>query len=303
MTVSDHPELATLQHYLNNTAADEFNGVRLHLAQCAECRSLVDGLTGVQQISRSFSGQSKPDTLTEQQHQKIADYIDGRLNGAEPQQQKEFIQNNATAMKAALNKAALKPIHESTSASGSISGASHPQSVSWKKLKALLGFQTPFWLTVPVTAALVALVSINLVNQPAMEQSPYTIASYQDNAVIQYRPKDQLPGIGFFAKSAQLSEAYDRLKVSVSEDRHFIMQWPPVPGALKYNLRLQMFDQGNKIVVGEVTTENNSAIITANNDNIYHRYEWILSGETSDNRVFFANGGFVINNQEKGIVK
>lgn len=309
--MNDHPELATLKSYLNNSAAAEFGGLRLHLAQCPECRAQLEGLMMVQQISQlSSSDISEMDALTEQQHQQITDYIDGRLSNAEHQQQQAFIHSNPSAMKAALHyashksamdKAALKS--EAAPAENPVMGNNRLQPNVLQKLKELLSFQAPLWLTLPATAALVALISFNLFDQPAPEQSLYTIASYQDNAVIQFRSKDHLPGIGFFAKSAQLSEAYDRLKISVSEDKHFVMQWPPVPGAIKYTLRLQMFDYGNKIIIGEVTTEKNSAVISAQHENIYHRYEWVLSGETSDNRVFLANGGFVINHSEKGVMK
>ncbi len=311
MTLNDHPELATLKNYLNNSAAAEFSSLRLHLAQCSECRAQLEGLMGVQQVSRlSSSDTSKMDVLTEQQHQQIADYIDGRLSDAEHQQQDAFIHSNPSAMKAALHYASHKSAmdktllkDESPPVSDPVTGNHQLQAHVLQKLKQLLRFQAPVWLTVPATAALVALLSVNLFDQPLYEQAPYTIASYQDNAVIQFRSKDHLPGIGFFAKSAQQSEAYDRLKVSVSRDKRFTMEWPPVPGALNYSLRLQMFDHGNKIVVGEVTTETNSAVISTQHDNIYHRYEWVLSGETRDNRVFLASGGFVINHSDEGVMK
>ena len=106
MTVSEHPELEQLKNYLNNSASAEFSGLRLHLAQCSQCRALIDGLTGLEQVSQQvLSMQTERDTLSEQQHQKIADYIDGRLSGDEHLQIKEFLQLNPLAMKAALHYA------------------------------------------------------------------------------------------------------------------------------------------------------------------------------------------------------
>ena len=302
MTVSNHPELATLKDYLANSAADEFAALRLHLAQCGECRELVSGLSGVIIMSQHLPA-AADGALSDQQHQQIADYIDGHLTAAEGQQQQEFIQTSAAAMKAALHYASHKAAMDRGLAT---SAANAPQSNSkrasqpqwfdvWGQLKKLVTLQAPVWFTVPATAALVALLSINLFNQPASDNANYTIAGYQDNPVMQFRAKESQPGIGFFARPSQSSEPYKAIKVSLSGDKRFTIQWPPVTGATIYTLRLQMFNQGSKQVVGEVTTKTNSAVITADLENIAHRYEWVLSGETSDNRAFISSGGFVIN--------
>jgi hypothetical protein len=311
MAVSEHPELTVLKDYLDNSAADEFAGLRLHLAQCGECRELVSGLSGVINMSQHLPS-SANGALTEQQQQQIADYIDGHLTEAEGRQQQEFIQSSAAAMKAALHYASHKSAMDKSLPKSVAKNAplmnlkrdGHTQWFDlWNKLKELVTIQVPVWLTVPATAALVALLSINLFNQPASENANYTIASYQDNPVMQFRARESLPGIGFFARPSQSAEPYKAIKVSLSGDKRFTIQWPPVTGATIYTLRLQMFSQGNKLVVGEVTTKNNSAVITANLDNIYHRYEWVLSGETSDNRAFISSGGFVINHAQQGVMK
>lgn len=310
MNVSDHPELEQIKDYLNNCSSEQYSGLRLHLAQCSQCRSLTEALMALQQNSQqAMSEDAEQDVLTEHEHQQIADYIDGRLSDAEHQQQKDFIHSTPLALKAALHyashksamdKAELVSSADTSLASSPYTGISGLGYAVLQKIKAFTAFEAPVWLTVPVTAALVALLSINLLELPAPQQASYKIASYQDNAVIQYGPKNHLPGIGFFAKSAQLSEAYDNLKVSVSEDARFTLRWPAVARAVKYTMRLQMFHQGNKMVLGEVTTKQPFAVISTRLEDIYHRYEWVLSGETSDNRVFLANGGFVIENLDKG---
>jgi len=313
MIVSEHPELEQLKSYLHNIDATEFSSLRLHLAQCSQCRALVEGIMGLQLMSQQpISLQKEEDLLTDHEHQLIADYVDGRLSGAEHQQQKEFIHSNSSALKAslhyashksAMDKASLESGSDSSLVTGMATNSNHLWSRLQKKMKALVTFDAPVWLTVPVTAALVAILSVNLFDYSAPVPAGYTIASYQDHAIIQFRPKDHLPGIGFFANSAQFSEVYDTLKVTVSDDGRFTIQWPPVARAIKYNLRLQMFDQGNKVVLGQVTTEKTSAVIAAQQHGIYHRYEWVLSGETSDNRVFLATGGFVIDKPAKGVLR
>lgn len=307
--VSNHPELATLKDYLANSAAENYAGLRLHLAQCPACRELVSGLSGVQLMT---SMQNASVTLTEQQHQGIADYIDGLLDAAEAGQQQAVIHSDAAAMKAALHYASHKAamdqaLSRSDADSAAIMKSTNASSQSWSgifsALKDMLSFQAPVWLTVPVTAALVAVLTIKLLDVTPTQPVGYTIASYQDNPVIQFRARENIPGIGFFARPAQSVEPYQAVKVSVSAGNRFTIQWPPVTGAMIYTLRLQMFNQGSKLVLGEVTTQNNSAVMTVNIDNIYHRYEWVLSGETRDNRAFMSSGGFVINNAAEGDLK
>lgn len=301
MNVNEHPELELLKSYLRNSAAMQFSDLRLHLAECSECRHQLDGLMGLQQVVEQLS----TDVLSDQQHQHIADYINGGMSEAECQQQKLFLHSSPAAMKAALHYVSHKSAMDK-SISEPVSKANHVSDGLWKitlaKLKALTCMQTPIWFTVPTATAIVALLAVNVFNQPEYDQSTVSIANYQDNAIIQFRSKDHLPGIGFFAKSDQLTEAYNGVKVSVSESGQFNIQWPPVPGAIKYNLRLQVFDKGIKTVLGEVTTKTNSALIPVKLDNLNHRYEWVLSGETGDNRVFFVNGGFVISIEQKGIL-
>lgn len=313
MNVIDHPEPEQLNNYLSNSASAEFSDLRLHLAQCSHCRAVTEALTGLQNISQqALSEPAEEDELTDHDHQKIADYIEGQLSETEHQQQKEFIQSKPAALKAALHYAshrsamdkAISPAERDSAAASSFhAGSRHLWSGLGIKLKQLVTFQAPVWLSVPVTAALVAVLTVKLLDISIPEQAGYKMASYQDNAIIQFRPKDHLPGIGFFAKSAQISEVYDNLKVSVSEDARFTLQWPAVSGAIKYTLRLQMFHQGNKKLLGEVTTEKTSGVISTDLDDIYHRYEWVLSGETGDNRVFLANGGFVIERLEQGVLR
>jgi len=295
--VNDHPNLDLLKNYLNNSKAAEFNSLRLHLAQCSQCRTLVDGLTGLKSICQ----QPKNDTLNEQQHQQISDYIHHRLDTVEAQQIKELINSDTSAMKAALHYASHKSSVERTMDLNKASSTSSMQAaLIFNKLKSLLSFKSPIWISVPVTIAFIALLSFNLFNLSPPEQPPYTIANYQDNPIIQFRSKESLPGIGFFKQSDQLSKNYNGLQVSVSDDNHLTLRWPPVSNATKYTLHLHIFEKGNKIVLADITTKNSFANISLNLQTIFHRYEWELSGETHDDRVFIANGGFVINDSNKG---
>lgn len=298
MNVKDHPELEVLNKYLINSTSAEFSDLRLHLAQCSECRAQVDGLNALAHISHLPT-----DTLTETQHQKIHDYINDELPVGERKEIEQFIHSNTSAMKAALHITSHNSLQDRIS-SATVTGFQESTTNRFLStfsayLKSLLSYQTPLWISAPVTAALVALLSLNLFEQNATQQ-PYTIASYQDNAIIQFRSKDNLPGIGFFAKSELSSTDYDGLQVNVSDNRHFELHWPAISNAVKYKLRLHRFNQGKKSLVSELTTDRTSVVIETESEKIFSRYEWSLTGNTSDNRSFMAKGGFVINPSIQG---
>lgn len=326
MNVKDHPELEELQKYLINSAAAEYSELRLHLAQCSECRSQVDGLNALKHISQlpaETLNDTLTATLTEAQHQQIQDYINDDLSlnenrdedhkKHERKQTEQLIQSNPAAMKAALhltsNKALQERMNLSTVPSNQESSNQESSSLESSKdslfstltayIKSLFSYQTPLWIGAPLTAALVALLSITLFEQNTT-QPPYTIASYQDNPIIQFRSKDNLPGIGFFAKSEISSATYDGLQVKVSDESHFELRWPAISNAVKYKLRLHRFNQGSKTLVNEITTDKTSVIIETESAEIFSRYEWALTGETSDERTFMAKGGFVINPSIQG---
>jgi len=302
--VSQHPELDEIKNYLNNTAAVEFSGLRLHLAQCAECRNLADSVQSLQSISQLQIN----DSLSEHQHQQITDYVDGALDESAAQKIKTLLEQSPAAMKAALHyashksasqKVLIEPTDAAEGKSANLNKFKYAANV-FNQIKTLLSFQTPVWLSVPVAAALLAVLSVNLYNDTDAEKINFTLASYQDNPVIQFSSKDAIPGIGFFSRTDQLTKTYDGLQVSVSDDGRFTLRWPPVADAATYTLRLEMFENGNKVELANITTQETFAVITLELASIFHRYEWKLSGETNDQRDFIAKGGFVINETTKG---
>jgi hypothetical protein len=299
MNVSKHPQLDILKNYLNNTAADEFSDLRLHLAQCADCRNLVDSLSSL----KSFTAQQSADELSELQHQQIIDYVDGNLHGAQADILKSLLNSDPAAMKAALHYASHKSAMQrsiETAESGSIIHRDKSIAFIYNKLKSLLAFQAPVWVSVPATAAVVALLSVNLFNAAQYDKTDYNLVSYQDNPVILFRTKKSLPGIGFFNQSGSSSSHYNGLQVSVSDSNHFTFRWPAIEEAAIYKLRLQMYEHGNKVVIANITTDKTFATISPDLASINHRYEWVLSGETTDSRTFMAKGGFVISDETKG---
>ena len=70
--------------------------------------------------------------------------------------------------------------------------------------------------------------------------------------------------------------------------------WPAIAGATAYSMRLQAFNAGEKTSIGKQSTTRNHAVFDLDPAAGARRYEWILTGETEDEKTFYTNGGFVI---------
>ena len=77
-------------------------------------------------------------------------------------------------------------------------------------------------------------------------------------------------------------------------DDRLRLSWPEIPEANDYNLKLQVFRDGETRVLTRQTLNSTLVEVQLDEPLTQHRYEWILSGNTRDNRSFQANGGFVI---------
>lgn len=298
--MNDHPQIELLKNYLNNSEADKFSALRLHLAECSECRQLLNGLMALQAIS----SHSMKDDLSDQEYQNIANFIDSNASTTDSQQTRDFIENNPQALKAALHYASQQSAMQTqnirqTPSTGSTFKVGPGLSSLLDKAHTLLSFQTPLWISASFASAFIALFSFSLINSPSSNDH-YNIVSYQDNAIVQFRPVDQVPGIGFFARDEVVSRNFNGLDVSISGEGVFTLSWPAITDAIRYDLHLVMFDKGERISLANISTESNSVILQTELDTINHRYEWELTGETTDHQLFQASGGFVINDMVKG---
>lgn len=306
-TDDDRPDAGTM----NSRQYDE---VLDHLAGCEECR---DQVTVINTLSSHWPDIQYQSMLTDEQQQMICEYIDGVLAAEDSTKIKALIESNDDAMKAALH---YQSHVESMAMHLSAEDISTPEVTIQRKIEPFnvsflaktlslidqfFNIKSPLVYTMTATAALFVAVTL-LVNIPDIKQQQSMIVSYQDNPTIQFTEKNKLPGIGFFTNSANRSKPFASINIELISENTIKITWPEVDGVELYNMRIQVFNQGKKIVLKETSTQNNHAIFKLkpekkqadNNDsqagnNHKKRYEWILYGSTTDERMFYASGGFI----------
>lgn len=308
-----HPNIESITAYLASPHAEEFKQLSLHLAACGECRSQVGALStlrdnfadmNVELYGQATEGGTELAEVLEQQ--LIEHYVDDQLQGEEKQRIAALLQKDPQALKAALHYAShsssmqrelpeFNKVTITDQTKADQTGLRQGQNRSGKpaltsRLKDWFYMQTRVWITVPITAAAAATLAILLI--PA--SGVLTIASYQDNPVIQFEQKNQLPGIGFFSAARKTVEPFGKVKIELLGKGAIALSWVAVEGAESYTVRLQMFANGQKISVGENTTTATRIEFEGMKFEFDHRYEWVLSGKTADAKTFHTSGGFVI---------
>lgn len=310
----------------------QYHKVLDHLALCEECRDQVSIITSLQD---NLSQVSHDSSLTDEQQQLICDYLDGHLASDEAEQAKTLIANQSDAMRSALHYQShvesMQPhltkqfkIQDTTN-----NGFSDPQlklktnTVSGNnpkpgylnevilQLKDLFNVRSPLIYTMTATAAILLAV-FSLLQSPDINLQRTIIASYQDNATIQFTDRNKLPGIGFFSQSGGTTKPFDDIKVELIAKNKVKISWPAIDDVELYNMRLQAFQEGKKITLKEASTITNHATFQLKNSHLENkqyistkesapeqRYEWVLYGNTIGNQMFYASGGFVINHLEK----
>lgn len=310
----------------------QYHKVLDHLALCEECRDQVSIITSLQDNLSQIPHDS---SLTDEQQQLICDYLDGQLDSDEAEQAKTLIENQSDAMRSALHYqshvASMQPhltkqykSHDTTNNS-----ISDPQlklktstvsrynpktgylSEAILHLNELFNIRSPLIYTMTATAAILLAV-FSLLQSPDINLQRTKIASYQDNATIRFTDKNKLPGIGFFSQSGGITKPFDDIKVELIAENKVKISWPVIDDVELYKMRLQTFQQGKKITLKEASTIANHATFQLKNNHLENkqltstnestpdqRYEWVLYGNTSDNQMFYAAGGFVVNYLEK----
>ncbi len=278
-----------------------------HLAYCEECRNQVSMISTLQERWPDIYQQSG---LSEDQHQLICDYIDGSLPPEEELEVKLLIDAQPEAMKAALYyQSHSDQMQHALAANDSIREHAQTETVNSDSnatslknyLSQIFSLRSPMIYTMALTAGIFAAI-LALLQQPVMQQDRIMIASYQDDPTIQFTEQNELPGIGFFSQSGSTSKPFEDIVIELITENSIRISWPEVDGATLYNLRIQVFNQGRKTVLKENSTKANHTIFELEPDNAStvgknghnKRYEWVLYGNTHDDRMFYASGGFVI---------
>jgi len=290
-----------------------YNDILDHLADCEECRDQVTIITTLQNEWSQLSHQS---SLTDDQQQMICDYIDGLLSKDDVEKTRVLIKDQPDAMKAALHyqshvvsmEARLPREGKASRKEGAYQpdhSRQHSQNTFFTDLlcsvSQFFSIRSPMVYTMTATAALFIAVFL-LTQSPEIPRNRTVIASYQDNPTIQFTAKNKLPGVGFFAQSGNSSKPFEDIRIELISENTIKISWPEVDGAKLYKMRIQVFNQGKKTVLKESSTQTNHTTFLLESEhqkvNQNKRYEWVLYGNTEDDRMFYASGGFVISEVE-----
>ena len=287
MESNEHPADQAIQDYLLAPAAETFAELRLHLAGCRHCRRRAELMATLREQGHWLeSGVTEADP-------RIEDLVAGRLSPSQASQLQQEIKQDPAALRAALHYAShAQAMHEITaeqprddSFGGSLLGL----------LKHWLSFEAPLWQTVPALAVVMAVTLLLLQPfYPAEQDSQASIVAFRDEPVLRFASQETQPGIGFFSQQSAADEAFDGMKIELLADNRLRLAWPAIAGANDYNLKLQVFRDGESRVLARLEQSATEVELQFDEALTQHRYEWVLSGSTRDNRSFQTSGGFVI---------
>jgi anti-sigma factor RsiW len=309
MNQAEHPTIEMLSGYVRSPESPEFEQLRLHLASCAECRTRVGSISNmvneITSVIPQYRGQSA-ETL-ELSGLEVENYVDGLLDDPDAQRVRTLLQENGPAMKAALHYATHSEAMRQHVSSLSERLPDTRQKTTQSFLKAqspgffnllerVINWRPAVWVSVPVTAMVVMLVTVLLF--PVAEhgrQADITIAVYQDNPVIVFRSHDQsAPGIGFFGTAQQDYQPFGAMSVMIENENRIKFNWPAVEGANSYELTLFVVDKAERNKVAGAKTSEPQIVLADLSLQPNRRYEWQLTGTTQDKKFFQTRGGFVV---------
>lgn len=290
MNSIEHPESEQLAAYLANPDLAEQQATGLHLASCTQCRSDLQALASLRQHAPWIASGSNgsPDL--------ISDLIHNRLSDEAAVELRSNIKNDPKRLREALHYARHHVAMQKDVEAPQISvNEGSFWDTSKRLLARLLQVETPVWKLAPVAAVLIAGVMLfnGVQNQENTMQVAHIIR-FQDQPTIQFVSHEIQPGIGFFANSKQTNKPFGGLSLHMGTDREVVFSWPAIDAATHYRLKLQVFRDGETVVLGRVTSTVPAATILLPEPLTQHRYEWILTGDTDDGHSFQTTGGFVV---------
>ncbi len=290
MNFDQHPDDELLQAYQQEPAADRFIEVSLHLASCADCRQQLARVQNLRSIYRYIESE----TLSDEQQQRVEEFTQQSLSEEDYAAARDEIRNNPGMLKSALYSLSMPQDvlpHSIPANAPDNENSFMSQLIEW------FNWPTPAWAGFAAGAVITLTVSVLLLGNSMLQHgatSSINIASYQDSKSMRFIPQQTVPGIGFFSAANNYAKPYDNLLISVDDDHQLQMQWQPVDNATQYQISVYRFSDGDKQLVEKVTTRNTYASIQLQLESFNQRFEWTLSGNTSQQEVFITSGGFVI---------
>ena len=294
MSGTKHPETEQLIAYSERPESVELQSVSLHLAGCGQCRMDLQALSSLRQHAGWISTGSED--LSVDIAIEVDDLVHQRLSASAAVDLRERIKQNPAELKQALHyarhhTAMKKQVNKAVIKLPEISLAGRLK----QRLTAFLQFETAVWKLIPLTVVLVAVVT--LFGESFLQPTSIQLAKvihFKDQARIQFVTQESQPGIGFFANSAQSSRPFEGVSVVLNNDREMTFSWPVIKDATNFQLKLQVFRDGETVVLGRVSSKDTNAVIRLLEDPGQHRYEWVLTGDTINKQSFQATGGFVV---------
>ena len=291
MEAGEHPADQMIQDYLKAPQAEAFAELRLHLAACGHCRRRTE-LTAMLRDQGHWLESEAIEI-----DPRVAELVAGRMDAAQASRLRQEIKNDPAALHAALHYVShARAMHEITA------DKRHAQSFSSMArslLKHWLTFEAPL-LQVAPALAVVLTVAVLMFNQGDSTQvgGQAEIVAFQDSPVLQFAGHETQPGIGFFSQQGANAQPFGGVAIELLADDRLRLSWPEIPGASGYNLKLQVFRDGQTHVLARQTLSSTEIELQLDGPLTQHRHEWVLSGNTRDKRSFQAKGGFVITRKQ-----
>jgi len=294
-----HPELDILAEMVATPESSPAAELVAHVSQCYACRKQLARLSRLQNRVQQGVSQSR---LANEQVQQIADYVDDRLPADVQQEVAQQLQQDKRLLKAALHYAAGRSHYAKPGtplqASRPFHGQAHRNDANWlQRLSAWFWQPSSAWTGMATAAAAVAIMAVALRPVFVTESvNGIALAPYQDTAQIEFFLAEQPPGIGFFSGARKsVQQAFSGVAMALHGDNMLRLNWPSVAQASGYKVALYEVSGDKSQLVLEQTTTRPEIELSLGTLNLRpgSRYQWELSGTTTDRKKFVARGGFV----------
>lgn len=266
-----HPTIEDLTGYIEEPDASALKNTRQHLVTCKECRNKIMKL---EELNHNIT-HILPRLLDASE--SASDSLKARLHSA----------THSAAMGRFLNDAQEQS--NDKSAEGRPSGLKN-------MLMRFVDWQPPAWASISATAIVV--LAITLVLPPVTflsGKSHNSVIAYQDDPFVTFRlPGQQPPGIGFFNDASRSRDSFSSLTITLNSDQSLHIKWTPVKNAKNYQIRLFRIQDTDRQLIDKSDTDRPEIIFNNPGLETGKRYEWVITGKTTDNLTFETQGGFVV---------
>ncbi len=290
MNGTEHPETEQLVAYAEQPESVEHRPVGLHLAVCTQCRRELETRYSLRQHAGWIA------TETGESSDQIVDFFHDRLSGQVAAELRDSINQNPAMLREALHYARHHVAMQRNVETPEVPMAKHSV---WNDIKRTiiesLKFETPVWKLIPLAVVLVAVVSVfSGLEYQSQGLQVARVIKFDDQPGIQFVSQESQPGIGFFSNAKETSIPFEGVSVQMERAGEIAFTWPVIDGAKNYRFKLQVFRNGETVVLGRYLGSKPEAVIKLVDPPGQHRYEWVLAGDTINKQSFQTTGGFVV---------